>query len=387
MADSRDYYEILGVGRDADQAEIKKAFKKLARQYHPDVTGNDPELTEQFKQVGQAYAVLGDPDKRAQYDRFGHVDEQNFGGGNANFDMFGDLGSIFQSIFGGGFPGFGFGGQQASRTNPGPGPQPGQSLMLEVGLTLEEIAEGVDKPVKYQRLTTCSSCFGTGAAEGSKRERCTTCRGQGRVQSTQRTLFGYQTVQSICPTCHGEGETIKNPCEHCQGRGRVEEVVETTVRVPAGVEDGMRVRVRGGGDKGQQGGDDGDLLLQVHQLRHERFQRDGRDLVCEQPISFAQAALGDQVAVDGLLGPAILPLPAGTQTGRTFRLAGYGLPDPRDARLKGDLFVTVRLVTPTKLSAEEKELLFRFAQSRDEHPAEPEEKSFFERLFNRLTGR
>jgi molecular chaperone DnaJ len=387
MAEATDYYELLGIGRDADQAEIKKAFRRLARQYHPDKTGGDEASTEKFKAIGQAYAVLGDPEKRAHYDRYGRVAEDGgFAAGDVNFDMFGDLGSIFQSIFGGGFGGFGGFGAQPQQRSPGSA-QPGQSLVLEAVLTLEDVARGTDHEVKYQRLATCSGCFGTGAAAGSKRERCSACGGHGQVQQTHRTLFGYSTVLSVCPTCRGEGEMVRNPCDKCRGKGRVPETVETSVRLPAGVDDGMRVRVRGGGDRGVNGGPDGDLLVQVRVRPHERFAREGRDVLCEQPISFAQAALGDTLEVPGLTEPQALTVPAGTQTGKTLRIAGAGLADPRDQQLRGDMFVTVRVVTPTHLSAEEKELLYRFAQLRGEHPGKPEEGGLFEKLLSKLTGR
>ena len=383
MPSSPDYYELLGVARDADASEIKKAFRTLARQYHPDVTGGDAEATERFKAIGEAYAVLSDPAKRSEYDRYGRVADGDYMS-NAVFDedVFGDLGAIFQGLFGGAMGGFG-GGQ---RQRPG-GPQPGQSLMMEIGLTLEEVASGVEREVTYPRQTTCSQCFGTGAAEGSKRERCSACNGQGQVHQTRRTLFGYTSMLTVCPTCSGEGEVVGTPCGGCRGKGRVQETVTETVRIPAGVDDGMRVRVRGGGDKGAHGGPDGDLVLQVSVRPHERFRRDGRDLLCEHAISFAQAALGDTLTVPGILEDQSLTVAAGTQTGKVLRIAGAGLPDPRDANLRGDQFVQVRVVTPTKLSGEEKELLFRFAQLRGEHPNKPEDRGFFERILDKLTGR
>ncbi|MCC7491866.1 MAG: molecular chaperone DnaJ [Fimbriimonadaceae bacterium] len=368
MPDAVDYYEALGVPRDADQAAIKKAFRKLAREHHPDANPDDPHATERFKRIGEAYAVLGDPEKRAQYDRYGQVN--NGGGPQFDSDLFGDLGGIFQSFFG-------MGGFEQQR--PG-GPRSGDSLVMPLDLTLEEVAHGVERDVNYRRQTTCPECFGTGAAEGSSPERCHTCDGHGQVRQQRRTMFGLTTVLAVCPTCHGNGQVIQNPCRRCRGEGRVQETVNRTVKVPPGLEEGVRVKVSGGGDTGQQGGPPGDLYLQVRVKRHPTFQRDGSDLFCELPISFAQAALGDTLLVPGIDHPHTLQLPAGTQTGAQFRIPGGGLPAARSPQHRGNLYVQVLLVTPTSLTEEQKELLFKFAHAGGEHELEPEEKSFFERL-------
>lgn len=374
MADQPDFYEVLDVPRDADAAEIKRAYKRKAREHHPDVSA-DPDAVERFKRVGEAYAVLSDPAKRQQYDRYGRVpDGSPFAGGDVDFGIFGDLGSVFESLFG-------MGGRRAPRPN---GPQQGDSLLYDVALTLEEVATGVETPVSYQRLAVCSDCFGTGVGPDGKRERCDTCGGQGMVRQSRRSLFGDMTVTTACPSCGGDGERIVGACNRCRGDGRARETVERTVEIPPGVEQGMRVRVAGGGDAGRQGGPPGDLFLRVFVRPHERFERDGIDLHTQLDLSFSQAALGDRVTVDGLLGPHELSLPAGTQTGRTFRLAGGGLPSARDAGRRGDLYVSVRVVTPTDLSAEEKELLFRLAHLRGERELEPEEKGFFKRLLDKL---
>lgn len=371
-----DYYQILGVPRDADEDAIKKAFRTLARETHPDRNPDDPQAAQKFKQIGEAYAVLGDPAKRAQYDRYGHLPQDGgFQPGDISFDLFGDLSSVFQGLFG-------LGGHDP---RPRGGPRNGDSLLVEVSLTLEEVATGVAREVQYQRLATCSECFGTGVGPEGKRERCATCGGQGLVQQARRTMLGFAAVTTACPTCGGTGERITNPCGRCRGEGRAPETVRKTVNIPAGVETGTRVRVPGGGDSGSAGGAAGDLYIRIQVQPHPAFDRDGLDLHSELPISFAQAALGDAIAVPGLLENHQLNLPAGTQTGRTFRIAGAGLPSPRGGG-RGDHYVTVRVVTPTDLSPEQKELLYEFAQLRGELELEPEEKGFFKRLLHKLSG-
>ncbi len=376
MPDKPDYYEVLGVPRDADQDTIKKAFRKLAREHHPDVNPGDDGASDRFKRLGEAYAVLGDPEKRAHYDRYGHALENGgFYGGDVNFEMFGDLAGIFQSFFGGQM-----GGYQRQRQ----GPRAGDSLVMAIEIELRDVVEGVEKEVSYRRQTTCPICFGTGAGEGSSPERCPTCDGHGQVRQQRRTMFGMAAVLTTCPECRGQGQIIRKPCTRCKGEGRVEETVERTVKVPAGIEDGMRLRVSSGGDAGYQGGPAGDLHLQVHVRPHQVFQRDGMHIFCEVPVSFAQAALGDTLEVPGLVSEQKLSIPAGTQTGQTFRIGGAGVPSARQTQFRGDQFVTVKVVTPTKLSAEQKELLFRFAHAGGEKNLEPEEKGFFERIVEAL---
>ncbi len=380
MAEKRDYYEVLGVGRDADEAEIKKSFRRLARQFHPDVNKDDPEAEAKFKEVGEAYAVLGDADKRARYDRFGHAGMENGGPGPGDFrpEMFGDLGDLFSAFFGGG-TGF----EQTRRD----GPQAGDSLLLPVDLTLEEVATGVDRDITYQRQTTCPECLGTGAAEGTRPETCTVCSGHGQVRQQRRTMFGLSTVVAPCPECRGEGSIIKTPCSRCRGAGRVRESVERTVKLPPGLEEGMRIRVAGGGDTGFRGGPAGELYLQVRIRAHKVFERDGSDLYMQLPITFAQAALGDTVAVPGILDEQQVTIKAGTQTGTTFRISGVGLPSHRAGHVRGDQYVTVRVVTPTDLDEEQKELLFRFAHARGENELDPEERGLLGRLLDAIKRR
>lgn len=389
MTDQRDYYELLGVPRDADPAAIKKAFRQQARQHHPDVNPNDPEAAQRFKELGEAYAVLSDPQKRAQYDRYGRVVDGAQGGVDPRvFEEFG-LGGLFESLFGGLG---GFGGFRDAAPRRG-GPQPGDDLAMEVSLSLEEVARGVEHEVAYRRRVVCSACYGTGLGPDGRRETCDTCRGQGRVRQNQRTLLGMATVVVPCPTCQGEGEQVVHPCEACRGSGRVEQEATRTVKIPAGVEDGMRVRVPDAGDAGLRGGPTGDLYLLVTLRAHDRFVRDGADLHSEIPLSFAQAALGDTLQVEGLIEAHEVKVPAGTQTGRTLRVAGGGLPllrptrreAARDSQPRGDLFLTVRVQTPTDLSTREKELLYEFARLRGEHPEAPEERGFFDKLLSKLT--
>ena len=384
MADKRDYYDVLGVPRDADPADIKKAFRKLARQHHPDVNQDDPSAADRFKEVGEAYAVLGDAEKRAQFDRFGHAGLENggFQPGDFRTEMFGDLGDLFAAFFGGGAGGVG--GFESQRRE---GPRAGDSLLLPVELSLEEIATGRDRDISYQRQTTCPDCVGTGAAEGSTPETCAVCGGVGQVRQQRRTMFGLSTMVTPCPECRGEGTIVKHPCNRCRGTGRVRETVERSVKIPPGLEDGMRIRVSGGGDTGSRGGPAGDLYLQVRVLPHKVFERDGSDLYMDLPISFAQAALGDTIGVPGILEAQQVTIKAGTQTGTTFRISGAGLPSHRAGHVRGDHFVTVRLVTPTDLDDEQKELLFRFAHARGEHELEPEERGLLSRLLDAIKRR
>jgi len=380
MADKRDYYEVLGVGRDADEAEIKKAFRKLARQLHPDVNKDDPQAEAKFKEVGEAYAVLGDAEKKARYDRFGHSGLENGGMGAGDFrpEMFGDLGDLFSAFFGGG------GGFQETRRD---GPQAGDSLLLPVELTLEEVATGVEREVSYQRQTTCAQCLGTGAAEGTRPEPCSTCGGHGQVRQQRRTILGISTMVTPCPDCRGEGTIIKSPCGKCRGTGRVRESVERAVKIPPGLEEGQRIRVGGAGDTGFRGGPAGDLYLQIRVRPHKVFERDGADLYMQLPISFAQAALGDTIQVPGILDEQQVTVKAGTQTGTTFRISGVGLPSARAGHVRGDQYVTVRVVTPTDLDEEQKELLFRFAHARGETELEPEERGLLGRLLDAIKRR
>ncbi len=371
MPTSPDLYDLLGVERGADAATIKRAYRDLARQYHPDVTGGDPEKTERFKAISAAYEVLTDPARREQYDRYGTVGDEGAGFNGFGAEGFGDLGSILSSFFG-------FGG--AGAAEPPGGPRAGQPLGVRVELTLEEVATGVDREIRFTRNGTCATCFGTGVGEGGQRVTCTTCAGRGVTTQTRRTIFGLASVQETCPSCRGEGETIDRPCTTCRGAGQTPETVTHTLEIAPGMLDGQTLRVAGAGHRGHRGGPNGDLHVQVRIKPHRVFQREGRDLACSHDISFAQAALGDEITVPGILEPQTMIVEPGTQSGKVVRLNGAGLPDPRQPERRGDQYVQLRVVTPTRLSAEEQELLHRFAELRGEHPSKPQERSFLDKI-------
>jgi molecular chaperone DnaJ len=344
---SRDLYEILGVDRRATQEEIKQAYRRLARQMHPDVRRDDPQATEHFKEINEAYAVLSDPAKRSQYDRFGTVGSEPgpFGGEVSPFD---DLFEMF------------FGGRPRPTAAERQGPERGADLRYDLKITLEEVAKGAEKPITIRRLETCPACFGTGAERGSRPETCPTCRGTGEVRVAQRTLFGVMTQIGPCGQCGGTGTYIARPCRQCDGSGRAEVTREVTVTVPAGVEDGMTLRLPGEGEAGMRGGERGDLYVVVRVATHPVFARRGRDLIGELDITMTQAALGDQIRIKGLEGTETVVIPPGTQPGDTLTVEGRGLPDMRGGR--GNLYLTARVTIPKRLTAEQRALLETLAQ-------------------------
>ncbi|GIU30912.1 molecular chaperone DnaJ [Shewanella colwelliana] len=342
----RDYYEVLGVGRDASEREIKKAYKRLAMKFHPDRNPGDKAAETSFKEVKEAYEILTDSDKKAAYDQFGHagVDPNRGGGGfggNADFgDVFGD---VFGDIFGGGRRG---GQRQAAR---------GSDLRYNLELSLEEAVKGLTKELRIPTLAACDSCDGSGAKKGSSPTTCGTCHGQGQVQMRQ----GFFAVQQACPTCHGRGKIIKDPCNKCHGEGRVEKSKTLSVKIPAGVDTGDRIRLSGEGEAGEFGAPPGDLYVQVTVREHAIFVRDGNNLYCEVPISFSTAALGGEIEVPTLDGKVNLKIPSETQTGRMFRLRGKGVKSVRSHAV-GDLLCKVVMETPVNLSDKQKELLREF---------------------------
>lgn len=374
VAGKRDYYEVLGVARDASSDEIKKAYRALARKLHPDVNPGNAEAEEQFKEVGEAYEVLSDGDKRSRYDRFGH---EAAGGGMPGAEGFGGFGDIFGDIFD-----IFSGGGQARRG----GPQRGSDLRFNMEVTLEEAYTGVEKEISFPRIETCDTCTGSGAAPGTDVENCPVCRGAGQVAQVQNTILGQVRTVVPCARCAGRGKLIPNPCPTCNGQGRLRKTHEMPVTVPPGVDSGMQMPVRGEGEAGTLGGPSGDLYIFFNVKPHGRFERDGRDLHLQVPISFAQAALGDEIPVQTISGEtSTVSIPEGTQYGTSFRLRGQGMPDVRRPETKGDLHVSVKVETPIRLSEEEKKLLRQLAALREEKPAH-EHKGLFDRIKGAFTG-
>ena len=370
MADQkRDYYEVLGVNKTATDDELKKAYRKLAKPYHPDMNPGNAEAEAKFKEVNEAYEVLSDKDKRAKYDQFGHagVDPNfgagGFGGGAGGFGDI-DLGDLFGSFFGGG--GFGgFGGQ--SQANPN-APKRGASLRASLTITFQEAMAGVDKEISLNRTESCSACHGTGCAAGTTAEICPDCRGTGQVR-IQRGGGGFAfTTTAPCSKCRGTGKIIHQPCPDCHGEGQVRRSRKVKVHIPAGIDDGQTISMRGQGNGGINGGPAGDLLVTVAVIPDPRFQRDGYDLYLEQAVSFPQAVLGAELQIDTIDGKVKYTLPAGTQTGTTFRLRGKGVPSI-NGRGRGDQYVTVRVAVPTNLTAEQKDALLAYADAMGDVPS------------------
>ena len=356
----KDYYEILGVDKSATREEIKKAYKKLAKKYHPDLNKEDPDAAEKFKEINEAASVLGDEKKRQQYDQFGS-DSFRMGGGQQDFSGFDfsdfmsgsgfDFDNIFESFFGGGFS-----GRRPSRRG---GPRRGSSLRFDIEIELEDAAFGVTKSIIIPRLETCDRCGGKGAEKDSDIETCSICNGTGMERHSRRTPFGIFSTQTVCSGCQGSGSMIKNPCQKCHGSGRVEVKKKLDIQIPAGVEDGTRLRVEQEGEAGEKGGSRGDLFIIVHIMPHEKFERHGNDIFIEVPVTFAQAALGDEIEVPTLKGTVRLKVPPGTQTGTIFKMRGKGIPSLHGYGV-GAENVQVIVQTPRNLTKRQKELLREF---------------------------
>ena len=372
----RDYYEVLGVSKGASEDELKKAYRKLAKKYHPDMNPGDKEAEAKFKEVNEAYEILSDKEKRAKYDQFGHAGvDPNFGAGGfgGGFDMGDiDLGDIFGSFFGGGFGGFG--GQQ-QRANA---PQRGESLRANLTITFEEAAFGCEKEIELTRTEPCDDCHGSGCQPGTTAETCPDCRGSGVVRIQQGGGGFAFSTSAPCSRCRGTGKIIHSPCKSCGGTGNVRKKKRLTITIPAGIDDGQAVSLRGQGNAGKNGGPAGDLIVGVRVKPHPQFQRDGTTVLYEQPISFYQAAMGADLEIPTIDGKVKYTLPAGTQTGTTFRLRGKGIPELR-GRGRGDQYVTVKVQVPTALTAEQKEALHAFGAAMGEAPAESGVKSFFDK--------
>lgn len=358
----RDYYEILGVGRNASENDIRKAYRRLAMQYHPDRTQGDKESEEKFKELSEAYAVLTDPEKRVSYDQFGHAGV-GAGFGDFGFGSFGDIfGDIFEDFFG---------GATARRR---PHARRGDDIAYNFDITLEEAYEGFDREISIPRMEPCEDCDGTGVAAGTTRTTCPVCRGAGRLRQTQ----GFFSITRACHRCGGMGTIVENPCKRCKGEGRMRTQKRLRVTVPPGVDSSSRLRYRGEGEAGARGGANGDLYIIINILKHDFFERDGSNLLCDVPISFPQATLGTQLEIPTLDGKVTLKIPPGTQTHKVFRIKNKGMPNLR-GHGKGDLFVRAIVETPTKLNERQKELLEEFAKisGDDVHPLT---KKFFEKF-------
>jgi len=374
IVEKRDYYEVLGLGKDASEQEIKKAYRKMAMQYHPDKNQGDKSSEDKFKEISEAYEVLSDPQKRRTYDQFGHAGFSGGGFGQGGFsgggfeDIFGDM---FGDIFGGSF-----GGRQTRRN----GPRKGSDIKLRMDLKFEEAAFGVEREITIQREEECSVCSGSGAKPGTSSKTCSTCNGTGEIRQATRTPFGNMINVAECPTCHGSGTIIEEKCEKCHGQGKIRKSKKINVRIPAGIDDGATIKMSGEGQLGSKGGPRGDLYIVVDVEPHPLFVREGYTVMMEMPITFVQAALGDEVEVPTLDGKVKYKIPEGTQSGTVFRLRGKGIPYLRTAQ-RGDQLIKINVEVPKKLSDKQKDILRDFAKQSGEEINE-QSKNFFEKVKN-----
>lgn len=374
----RDYYEVLGVSKTATQDELKKAYRKLARKYHPDLNKDNPEAAEKFKECNEAYSVLSDEQKRAQYDQFGPEAFENGGmGGGPGAGGFGGFGGFGGSGMEDIFDMF-FGGQGRGGRSNNAGPQRGADLRYDMEITFEEAAFGVEKEISLKRAERCEHCHGEGAEPGSKVETCPECHGSGYVRFTQNTMFGQMVNERPCSRCHGEGKIISNPCKECGGSGTVKKTKKLKVKIPAGVDNGSRLRVGGEGEAGLKGGPSGDLYVYLYVKSHKFFERDGTTVLCEVPINIVQATLGAEIKVPTLDGQVTMKVPEGTQPGKVMRLKGKGIPSLRGGG-RGDQLVRMKVVVPTKLTDKQKDALQKFADISKDN-INPEEKSFLNKV-------
>ncbi|MCC8111889.1 MAG: molecular chaperone DnaJ [Ruminococcus sp.] len=384
MAEKRDYYEVLGLQKGASEDEIKKAFKTMARKYHPDLHPDDKEAAEKFKEVNEAYEVLSDSEKRSRYDRFGHagVDPTYNSGGGSGFNDFGDVGDIFDSIFGGfSGGGFGFGGGRSAAASAN-APKRGGDVNASITIDFMEACAGAKKHIKINHMEKCPQCGGTGADGSMTTNLCPDCNGRGSVQINQKTVFGMISSTRVCSRCGGKGKIITNPCSKCRGSGRFRTQKEMELSIPAGIDSGQALRISGQGDAGINGGGTGDLMVFITVRSHELFVRNGNDINCEIPITYAQAVLGDKITVPTIKGKVEYEIPEGTQSGTKFRLHSKGV-KYLGRESYGDQYVTVVVEVPKRLTKQQKELLRKFDDSLEEKN-QVRRQSFFEKLKKRL---
>ena len=373
MADKRDFYEVLGVNKGASDDEIKKAYRREAKKYHPDLHPGDKEAEAKFKEINEAYEVLSDSEKKSRYDQFGHAGvDPNFGGGGAGFDGFGDFGDIFSNIFGGGFGGFG-GGQRRN------GPQRGQDVRQVIDITFEEAAFGCKKNITVTKQEDCPSCHGTGAKAGTQPITCKRCNGQGQVRQQTRTPLGYMTNITTCPECRGSGKIIQEPCHDCRGSGRVRKTRTIEINIPQGINHGQTMQVSGQGEPGLRGGPAGDLLVTISLRPHPIYKRDGFDVFIEIPITFVQATLGATIRVPTLDGVVEYDIPEGTQTGSVFKLKNKGVPYIRGKK-RGDEYVTVEVEVPKNITHKQREILKEFENATNGTDNYGKQKSWFDKM-------
>ena len=382
MANKRDFYEILGVAKTATAKEIKKAYRQVAMKFHPDKNPGDKAAEDKFKEAAEAYEILSDEQKKARYDRYGHagVDPQaGFGGGGGmNMeDIFANFSDIFGEGGGSPFESF-FGGSSRSRRSAG---QKGTNLRIKVSLTLEEIAEGVTKKIKVNKQIACDSCAGSGAKDSKSVSSCGTCKGSGYVRQVKSTFLGQMQTTTVCPTCSGSGQQITSKCTSCKGEGRSAGAETIEIEIPAGVEEGMQLSMRGKGNAGKNGGPKGDLLIAIEEKPHEHFSRDGQNIMFDLFLNFADAALGTSVEVPTLGKLVKITIPAGTPAGKIFRLRGKGIPSVQGYSQKGDQLINVNIWTPKNLSKEDKELLEKMRGLPNFQPQDGKgQKGFFARM-------
>ncbi len=381
MAQKRDYYEILGVSKNVNKDDLKKAYRQIALDNHPDRNPDNPQAEERFKEAAEAYEVLSNDEKRNLYDRYGHAGVSGAGGGGQGFNM-DDIFSQFSDIFGGGAGGFDFFGGQRSGGRRRSGGQPGSDLRIKVNLTLEEIATGVNKKLKVKKYVGCTSCQGSGAKDSQSVKTCSTCSGSGYVRRVQNTFLGQMQTTTACPACSGSGQSITNKCQPCKGEGRVYEEETISIDIPAGVSEGIQLSMNGKGNAGMNGGQSGNLLISIQEKAHEYFERDNNNILFELDINFADAVLGTQVEVPTLTGKVKVSIPQGTQGGKIFRLRGKGLPSLQGYG-QGDQLIHVNVYVPSDINSEERKLVEKLRESKNFKPDQKnreDRKGFFDRM-------